>query len=760
MSVMPSRRESPCADCPPVRENVAETRPGLAGKPEPRPHTVSDAGQSQDHSFIECAPFPLYPKWRVYEELQSADSVFHNRTNRTVRCSQAHPQVFGAWLSETRKLPFLLCPCIRNLLRLPASMSYDPNLLLLDYKEVFIEGIRCMHNTCVTCDFPGGELAWVPECTYCGVQFPEPVLLETPEPAKEEVVEFKPGSVNAGNPATYLTEVAEGTGTLTVVPESVLEPEPEETDAIGLHCCLSECDCPVGELARGPECPDCEAQFLKLRLPQPTELSEEEEDTDAETDYSSSENEIDCQGLHPNVYVPWQTPGIDVLALMCPCLREAYDKGVDMSQVPLDFKTTEVDGEPCIQCFSPTCDCSRGALAWEPECDCCGACFLKPIIPQPAEPAEKEMPDVSTLPAQATASPPTSAVEIVEGPCVQMDILDSGPEPEPLKAESQMLEPQMLVPDPVPEQEPQSPEPQIPESQGKVSMPPSSFGDSSDQQLGVMRLPADHSCQVTEPTILADTEPAVGPYALLWPVRPSTMVSAVPGLGSVPANDDRGELTAPEVSGVGSPVIVEPGGSKGRVTRAMGSPRHRVLVELSPPEDLCRPGSGFDIIKVSGTAAISDAYSCASNLQAFSSHNTGLHEDIVLSTEDVTVKGIAGADKDCAETALLVVASSMRTMERLVRHVVDRGKRLNLPFSRKTKPEDPARVNTQDPLLFFLRGGGDGLAVETVTPDLEFQKTHRSQGGIPSPNQLGALHFETQIASGIHVMGKCKLCAV
>ncbi|XP_075439873.1 uncharacterized protein LOC142483772 [Ascaphus truei] len=62
-------------------------------------------------------------------------------------------------------------------------------------------------------------------------RFPEPVLLETPEPAKEEAVDFKTGSVNAGNQATDLSEVSEGTCTLTVVPESVLEPEPEETDS-------------------------------------------------------------------------------------------------------------------------------------------------------------------------------------------------------------------------------------------------------------------------------------------------------------------------------------------------------------------------------------------------------------------------------------------------------------------------------------------------------------------------------------------------
>ncbi|MEE6528627.1 hypothetical protein FKM82_031193 [Ascaphus truei] len=40
---------------------------------------------------------------------------------------------------------------------------------------------------------------------------------------------------------------------------------------------------------------------------------------------SEDEDEIDCQGIHPNVYVPWRAPGIDLLMLMCPCLQEAYD---------------------------------------------------------------------------------------------------------------------------------------------------------------------------------------------------------------------------------------------------------------------------------------------------------------------------------------------------------------------------------------------------------------------------------------------------
>ncbi|XP_075444581.1 uncharacterized protein LOC142488092 [Ascaphus truei] len=137
-------------------------------------------------------------------------------------------------------------------------------------------------------------------------------------------------------------------------------------------------------------------------------------------------------------------PGLaDVTLLMCPCLSEALEKGVELSQLPLGFRSTEVDGETFTQCFSLTCDCPRGALAWEPRCNCCGGRFLKPVIPQATEPAEKEKeaPDGSTGAGEAATNSSTSAMEVVEGPCAQMDFPDT--EPEPPKAELQMLEPPM-----------------------------------------------------------------------------------------------------------------------------------------------------------------------------------------------------------------------------------------------------------------------------------------------------------------------------
>ncbi|XP_075442029.1 uncharacterized protein LOC142487141 [Ascaphus truei] len=123
----------------------------------------------------------------------------------------------------------------------------------------------------------------------------------------------------------------------------------------------------------------------------------------------------------------------------------------------------------------------------------------------------------------------------------------------------------------------------------EVSLPPSLSTDDSNQQPAVvMRQPAEHPSEAEnkETFIPSTADPAVGPWALPLPVRPTTMVPSVLGLGSVP-NDDKGELTAPGVSGVSFQVTAEHGRSLSLATGAIGSTRHRVLVEVSPLEDCC-----------------------------------------------------------------------------------------------------------------------------------------------------------------------------
>ncbi|XP_075440954.1 uncharacterized protein LOC142486187 [Ascaphus truei] len=315
---LPPNHHGTCAaDCQPAQKNVANPCPGLAGKPEPRPHTVSDSVPSSQHSPKDCAAPPLEStRGRECREQKSAISV---PPKESKGCREKHPWLYRIVRAPHLVLPMVVCPCA-----------------LKEWKVT------------------GGWMDGASE---------SPVAL-----------------------------------TMTVV-------DGEEC----LYGRLNECECAVGELTQGPKCPDCAAQFLQPKPPAA-------EDTVAEMECSLPEDERDCQGLHPDVYEPWKLPGIEVTVLMCPCLSEALKEGVKPSQLQLGFRSTEVDGETFTQCFGLKCGCSRReALAWEPQCECCGAWFLKPILPQAAEPAEKEE----------------------EGLCAQMDFPDA--EPEPLKAELQMF---------------------------------------------------------------------------------------------------------------------------------------------------------------------------------------------------------------------------------------------------------------------------------------------------------------------------------
>ncbi|XP_075428616.1 uncharacterized protein LOC142466903 [Ascaphus truei] len=361
------------------------------------------------------------------------------------------------------------------------------------------------------------------------------------------------------------------------------------------ECFCNNGDCSFCKLAWGRMCGCCRIPTLQP-VPLAVTGQPEEEGTVADVNeidsgFSDDGDETDCKRVHPNVYVSWHVPGVKALTLMCTCLQKAYLQGADLFQLPLDFKTGTVDGELSIQYFSPTCDCSRAALAWEPQCEDCGAWFLKPIVPQPEEPA-------------SITNPSTLLIDISEGQCAQVNILDLVPEQEPQNPDQPVLEPsESLAEDPIvisagkevevpsvamrlPANHPSSDTEETGESQGKVSVPPPSFSESSNQSLVVMRLPADHYSEINKHTISADTEPAVGPCALQRSVRP-TEVPSVPGLGSVPVSDDKGELTAPGVLGVSLQVTAEHDGSLSLVTWAKGSPLHRVLAEVSPLEGSC-----------------------------------------------------------------------------------------------------------------------------------------------------------------------------
>ncbi|MEE6463132.1 hypothetical protein FKM82_005789 [Ascaphus truei] len=313
-------------------------------------------------------------------------------------------------------------------------------------------------------------------------------------------------------------------------------------------------------------------------------------------------------------------------------------------------------------------------------------------------------------------------------------------------------------------------------------------------------------CLISEDVYSDVADPAVGPCALRWSVRPTAEVPSVLGLGPVPT-DDKGESTAPGVLGVSLQVTAERDGSLSLVARAKGSPLHRVLEEVSSLEDSCPvvrvdqcplpivpeeekpiasqpsgkeppcpPQAPMEVAvkkakatvperSVSPCAPTQEVPGLGSNAPEFSLRKWTAPE-VPGAGPDTTKVGTDSVPEDLLDTVnhrsgkvstLYPLPGETETLlkeKRHIRQVVDRGKGLGRLACCFQGVDDQVKTGLKDTVLFLPPGGGSSTEPVTVTPECALQENflgeaHGRKSEVPPPDQLGAPHKWSQLASGI-----------